>query len=56
MSENGKTCQSVFPKAQDDVLECRVFSTTKDNEFTVIEEERNQKIFTFIKLESEIFS
>ena len=27
----------------------------KDNQFTVIEEERNKKIFTFKKLESENF-
>ena len=42
----------MFPKAQDNVLECLVLSTThKDIQFTVIEEERNQKIFTFKKLE-----
>ena len=30
-------------------------SCPKDNQFTVIEEERNQKIFTFKELESENF-
>ena len=30
MSENGKKkCQSVFPKAQDDVLKCLVLFTTQ---------------------------
>ena len=56
MSENGKKCQSVFPKAQDDddKLSCFVHNP-KDNQFTVTEKERNQKIFTFKKLESENF-
>ena len=50
MSEIGKKkCCSVFPKAQDDILK------TKDNQFTVIEEEINQKIVTFKKLESDNF-
>ena len=52
MSENGKKCRPLFPKAQHDVLKCLVLSTTH-NQITVIEEERNQKIFTFKKLESE---
>ena len=47
MPENGKKkCRSVFPKAQDE---------PKDNQFTVIEEERNQEIFTFKMLEWENF-
>ena len=54
MSENGKKkCLSLFSKAQDDVL--FFCPQPKDNQFTVIKEERNQEIFTFKKLESEIF-
>ena len=34
------------------VLKCLIFQT-KDVQFTVIEEEKKQKIFTFKKLESE---
>ena len=55
MSENGETCRQVFPKTQDDVLKCLVLSQPKDIQFTVIEEERNQEIFTLKKLESEKF-
>ena len=29
MSENGEKCQSVFPKAQDDVLKCLGLSITQ---------------------------
>ena len=39
-------------RAQDDVLKCFVHNQ-KNNKFTVTEEERNQKIFSFKKRESE---
>ena len=43
----------MFPKAQVDVLKCPQFCPQpKDNQFTVTEEETNQKIFSFKKLES----
>ena len=44
-----------FPKPKDDVLKCLGFFPQAKDQFTVIEEERNQKIFTFKKLESENF-
>ena len=47
MSQNSKEFQSMFPKA----LKCLVLS--KNIQFPVIEEERNQKMFTFMKLESQ---
>ena len=39
MSENGEKCGSVFPKVQDNVHQCLVFS--KDIQFPVPEERRN---------------
>ena len=56
MSENSEKRQSVFLKTQDNVLRCLVLSPQpKDIQFTVTEEERNQQIFTFKKLESQNF-
>ena len=56
MSENGKqNVDLCFPKPKmtsPNVLFC---PQSKDNQFTVIEDERNQKIYTFKKLESEKF-
>lgn len=42
-----KNVSQLFPKTE------MASSDVKDNQFTLIEEERNQKRFTFIKLESE---
>ena len=39
--------------ARYDILECPDFQNLKKIQFSVIEEERNQKMFTFNKLESE---
>ena len=54
MSENAETFWSVFPKSlrrhPPNVLFC---PQAKDIQFTVTEQEGNQKIFTFKKLESE---
>ena len=40
----------MFPKAQNNIIKYR---HPKDFQFLIIKEERNQKIFTFKKLESE---
>ena len=53
MSENDKTNQC-FPKPKmtsSNILFCQ---QPKNNQFTVTEEERNQKIFTFKKLETDL--
>ena len=47
MSQNDKKCKK---KPKDDILN---HAQPKHILFTVIEEDRNQKIFTFKKLESE---
>ena len=52
MVENVDQC---FPKPKTTSLNVLFFPQPKDIQFTVTEEERNQKIFTFKKLESENF-
>lgn len=47
-----KKSWSQFPKAQGDVLQCLLLSQIKDIQFTIIEDKRNQKIFTTETLES----
>ena len=49
MSENGETWQSVFPKAQDDILRYHVLSTTQRQ---LVNCHRKKKL-TFKKVESE---
>ena len=57
MSENGVCFKKYicFPKPKTTSSNVLFCSQPKDNQFTVIEEERNQKTFTFKKLESENF-
>ena len=43
----------MFRKAQADVLRCLIFPQRKDIQFTLIVEERNQKMLTFKELESD---
>ncbi len=45
----------MFPKAEGDALKCLVCPQPRDIQFTVIEEWRNQKIFTFVEAEIRIF-
>ena len=53
MSENGKkNVDPCFPKPRTTSSNVLFCYQPKDNQFTVTEEERNQKIFTFKKLKS----
>ena len=54
MSENIRHCFQKTKMTSSNVLFCP--QATKDIQFTVVVVERNQKIFTFKKLESEKFS
>ena len=50
-----KNVNQCFPKPKTTSSNVLFCPQPKDNLFTVIEEERNQKIFTFKKLESKNF-
>ena len=50
-----KHVSQCFPKPETMSSNVLFYPQPKDNQFIVIEEERNRKIFTFKKLESEIF-
>ena len=55
MSENGKMSISVSQSPQTTSSNVLFCPQPKDNQFTVIEEKKNWKIFTFKKLESKNF-